>query len=188
MSLWTITLVIGYIIIIVLNLIFSFSLTTALNLLLCLVIIMVPSAIILVIGRLFPKKWFDENNFLFKIGRFKQKICKITNVKAWKDKIPVGCKVLQAISQPKDKEFLSKFIYESCFAEWLHSFICYWSLIACLIIFFINKSLVLPMAVPIAVWFIYQNLTSTVIQWYVRPRMISYRELVRKRKERHAGN
>lgn len=188
MGLWTITLLIGYLIIIVLNLIFNFTLITAFNLLLCFAIIMLPSAIIFYVGRLLPKKVFNENKHPFTIGKFKQKICKITKVKSWKDKIPVGSRVLDNMSKPKDEEFLNKFIFESCFADWLHTSLCYWSVVASIIILLIDKTLFLPIALPTAFLFIYQNITSTIIQWYVRPRMIQYRNILIKRKLRNSQN
>ena len=85
MGLWTMTLLCGYGLVILLNLIFSFSFTTLLNLIICLAIIMLPAALFLFIGRIMPKKIFNENKRMLKIGVVKQKICKITNVKVWKD-------------------------------------------------------------------------------------------------------
>lgn len=184
MSLWTITLLIGYFIVIALNLIFSFSITTALQMLLTLAIIMLPSALIFVIGRVLPKKMFNENGVIFRVGKFKQWVCKITNVKVWKDTIPVGGDTLDSMSKPKDEEFLNKYIFESCFADWLHSSLCIWSVIGAIIVLLIDRTLFLPMALPIAILFIYQNLTSTIIQWYVRPRMIRYRTALIKRNNR----
>lgn len=184
MGLWTITLLIGYFIVIALNLIFSFSITTALQMLLTLAIIMLPSALILVIGRALPKKMFNENGVIFRVGKFKEWVCRVTNVKAWKDTIPVGGDILDSMSRPKDEDFLNKYIYESCFADWLHSSLCIWSIIGAIIVLLINKTLFLPMALPVAILFIYQNLTSTIIQWYVRPRMIRYRTALIKRNNR----
>jgi len=188
MSLWTITLILGYAVVIILNLVFSFSLTTALNLFIVVVIIMLPALLYLFIGRTLPKKWFNENKWFFKINHFKQKVCEITNVKVWKDKIPVGGRTagfrLNKLVSPKDIVYLDRFIYESCFAEWLHVNLCFWSIIASVIILIINSSLFLPMALPIALLFIYQNLTSSIIQWYVRPRIIQLRQIVLKRSQK----
>lgn len=184
MSLWTVTLIVGYALIIILNLIFSFTFTTVLNLFICFAIIMLPAGVILFVGKMLPKRWFNENNKLFKINPLKQKICDFTRVKTWKDKIPVGGRVagfrLNEIKDPKNIEYLDRFIYESCFAQWLHGSICCYSALACFIVLAINKNLVLPMALPIAVLFVYQNLTSTIIQWYVRPRVVRLKESVSK--------
>ena len=182
MNLWTLSLIIGYGLTIILNVLFVFSITTFIDLLMSLVIIMTPGSIFLFAGRKMPKNFFSENRPMFKIGNTKQWICNATNVKAWKDKIPVGGRVagfrLNKISNPHDIEYLNRFIFESCFAEWLHSSLCVWSVIAVLIISLMKPSVVLPMALPIAIVFIYQNMTSTIIQWYTRPRMIRYRDLM----------
>lgn len=184
MSSWTIVLIIGYFSAIALNLIFSCSMVTVLNLLLCMAIIMVPAAVILLVGKLLPKKYFRETKHHFKVGKFKKSVCNLTKVKRWKDKVPVAGKVLNKISAPKDESFLSLFIFESCFAEWLHLAICYWSVIGCIIIFLVDKSLFLPIALPIALIFIYQNMSSVIIQWFMRPRMVRYRELLTERRLR----
>ena len=182
MNLWTLSLIIGYGLTIILNVLLVFSITTFVDLLICLVVIMTPGAVFLFVGRKMPKNFFSENRSMFKIGKTKQWICNATNVKSWKDKIPVGGRVagfrLNKISNPHDIEYLNRFVYESCFAEWLHSSLCVWSVIAVLIICVLKPSIVLPTALPIAIVFIYQNMTSTIIQWYTRPRMIRYRELM----------
>lgn len=184
MSMWTITLLVAYFIVVFFNLVFNFSWLTGLYLLITLAIIMLPAGLLLIIGKLLPEKYFNENRREFKIGRFKEWVCNLTSVKSWKDSIPVGNKVLDSMSNPKDEDFLNEYIIQSCFAEWLHTWICYWSIVGSIIVLLINKSLFLPMALPIAIIFIYQNITSTIIQWFVRPRMIRYRELLLKRKQR----
>lgn len=184
MSMWTITLLVAYFIVVFLNLMFNFSWLTSLYLLITLAIIMLPAGLLLIIGKLIPKKYFNENRREFKIGRFKEWVCNLTNVKSWKDSIPVGNKVLDSMQNSKDENFLNEYISQSCFAEWLHTGICYWSIVGSIIVLLINKSLFLPMALPIVIIFIYQNITSTIIQWFVRPRMIRYRELLLKRKQR----
>lgn len=188
MSLWTITLLLGYSAVVALNLIFSFSLTTALNLLICFAVVMLPAGIIFFIGRLLPKEWFDENKFPFTVGKFKQKVCKITKVKTWKDKIPIGNRTLKSVAKPKDEDFLDTFIFQSCFADWLHTTVCYWGVVACVIIALVDKTLFWPMVFPITMLFIYQNMTSVIIQWFMRPRMIRYKTLLKEREERRREN
>lgn len=184
MSLWTITLIIAYLGVIVLNLIFSFTVSTALNILLCAAIIMLPSIIILGIGKIMPKGYFNEERRPFAIGRVKKSICNFTKVKRWKDKVIVAGRVLGQISNPHDIKFLDTFIFESCFAEWLHKALCYWSVIGCIIVTLINKALFWPIALPFALIFIYQNMSSVLIQWFMRPRMVRYRELLIERQQR----
>lgn len=184
MSLWTITLALGYLAVIVLNLLLSFSSATALGMLLCVAVIFLPSPIFVAIGRLLPKKRFSIDKFPFRVGKIKKKVCEFTKVKRWKSKVPVAGRILSDISKPKDEGFLDLFIFESCFAEWLHSTLCYWAVIGCVIIALIDSSLFLPIALPFALLFIYQNMSSVIIQWFVRPRMVRYKDLLLERQAR----
>lgn len=190
MSLWTITLLIGYALVLVINLICSFTLTTLWMFIMCAAIIMLPGALFLFVGRILPKGWFSPNKAVFKDNRFKQWVCRATNVKAWKDKIPVGGKVagfkLSKLSQPKNVAFLDRFIYESCFADYLHTSLAIWGLIAVVIIAFINTTVMLSMALPLAILFFYQNICSSIIQWFVRPRIIRLKEIAIKRQKESA--
>ena len=190
MKLWTIILLLCYSLVIALNLIFAFSLETFLLLLMCLAIIMLPAGIFLIIGRALPKKYFLGKRL--NVNKFKQKICQLTNVKSWKDKIPVGGKVagfrMNKLTSPKDLEFLDRYIYESSFADWLHTSVFYWSFISLGIIALINLNAMLKMALPFALIFAYQNITSSIIQWYMRPRMMKLRESVQKRIEKTEEN
>lgn len=180
MSGWTISLLLMYLAIIVTNLILSFSYVTGLYLLMCFAIIMLPSAIILFAGRILSKNLFIHDKGMFKVGKIKAKICSISKVKKWKDKIPVGGHVagfrLNKLQNPSDDAYLSRYVYESCFAEWLHLSIALWGLLGAVIVALINPSLFFKMALPISLVFMYQNLTSVVIQWYVRPRIVRLKE------------
>ena len=187
MKLWTIILLLCYSLVVILNLVFSFSVETFLLLLMCLAILMLPAGIFLFVGRALPKKMFTDK--LVKVNKFEQKICTITNVKNWKDKIPVGGKVakfsLNKLASPRDIDFLDRYIYESSFADWLHTTIFYWSFIYIGIMVLINVKIVLKMALPFATLFAYQNMTSSIIQWYMRPRIIKLRDNVKSREERN---
>lgn len=179
MNLWTISLILAYAFVIILNLIFSFSLGTVLNIFICLAIIMLPAALFLYVGRLLPHSLFTEEKF--KVSNFRQKICDVTNVKSWKDSIPVCAKVegggkIDKLTNPKSVDYLNGYIYASCFAEWLHFTICVWSIVAIFVIALINKQIVLTLALPLSLIFVYQNITSTIIQWYMRPRIVKLRD------------
>lgn len=188
MSIWTISLIIFYVGVILFNLILSFSYVTMLYLLMSFAIIMVPCAIILFLGRSFSHKFFTHGKGIFKIGKFKTKICEIFNVKLWKDKIPVGGKVagfrMNKLDKPNDPKYLERYIYESCFAEWLHITVSLWGFLATIIIALIKKELFFKMALPIALIFGYQNSASVLIQWYMRPRIVKLRDMLLKRKEK----
>lgn len=187
MGFFTISLISGYSLIVLMNIIFNFSWLTVLNIFLCVVIIMLPAAVFLFVGRVLPKKWFDSKRLLFRVNKFQAWFCEFVRVKDWKDKIPVGGHVagfrMNKLANPKDLDltFLNRYIYESCFAEWLHTTCAVWGLLALIPIYFINASWVLPIALPIAVVFVYQNMVSTIIQWFVRPRIVKLRDGLIKR-------
>lgn len=180
MSLFILVLILGFGLTIVLNMAFSFNFQTALNLFLCFAITMFPAAVFLFVGRAMPKSAFDENKRIFNVGKFKKGICTVVKVKTWKDKIPVGGRVagfrMNKLNKPKDVSYLNRYVYESCFAEWLHTSCAVWS-IAMLIFLpiLLGWHLFLPMVLPITLLFAWQNMVSTVIQWYMRPRIIRLR-------------
>lgn len=180
MSVWTISLIISYSMVILCNLCFSFSVQTLCNLLICLAIIMLPAGLFLLLGRTVLKSHFSKPKKTLKKSNFKQKVCQLTKVKKWKDKIPVGGRIakfrMNKLERPTDLTYLNKYIFESTFAEWLHTTTAFWGLVAVIIIFFINKSLVLTIALPFALIFFFQNISSSIIQWYMRPRIINLRD------------
>ena len=108
MSFFALSLLIIYGLIIVLNLAFSLSWATLLYMFISLVIVLLPAAIFLFVGRILPRKWFSNDKLIFRENKFKNYICKITNVKVWKDKIPVGGHVagfrMNKLDNPKDLE------------------------------------------------------------------------------------
>lgn len=189
MSFFTISLGILFGLIIILNLIFAFSWSTALWLFLSFAIVMLPAAIFLFVGRPIFKKNFKEDWKFFRVNKFEEFVCKTTNVKSWKDKIPVGAKVAGAkmdkLADPKSVEYLDGYIFESCFAEWLHLTIFFWCLISfALFVFIFPTNASIGMILPIALVFAYQNIVSVIIQWYMRPRITKYRDALKRREER----
>lgn len=180
MNIFLTTLIVGFSLIIGINMTFSFTMTTALNLFLCFAVVMLPAAIFLFLGRLIFKGQMDKN-INFKVGTFKKKICRITRVKKWKDHIPVGGRAagfrLKNLdkSLTKDLNYLNRFIFESCFAEWLHFMIFAWCFVALIIL---PKELFWSMSLPIALLFAYQNIVSVIIQWETRPRITRLKESV----------
>ena len=187
MGFFTISLIACYSLIVLMNIIFNFSWLTVFNIFLCVVIIMAPCALFLFIGRILPKKWFSPNRLTFRVNKLHTWFCHFVRVKDWKDKIPVGGRVagfrMNKLANPKDIDvaFLDRYIYESCFAEWLHVTCAIWGLLALIPIYFINVTWILPIALPIAVVFAYQNMVSVLIQWFVRPRIVKVRDGIIKR-------
>lgn len=189
MSFFTISLTILFGLVVVLNMVFTFSWNTALWLLLCFVVVMLPSAVFWLGGRPIFKKCFRQDSKIFLVNKFEEFVCKITNVKSWKDKIPVGAKVAGAkmdkLADPKSVEYLDGYIFESCFAEYLHLTIFFWCFVCIAFCWLLIPIWVyLRMVLPIALIFAYQNIMSVIIQWYMRPRIVKYRDMLKKREER----
>ena len=184
MSLFTLILIIGFGLTIVLNMAFGFNFQTALNLFLCFAITMLPAAVFLFVGRAMPKGAFDENKKIFQVGKIRQNICSVLHVKSWKDKIPVGGRVagfrMNRLDNPKDVSYLNRYVYESCFAEWLHTSCAVWAI--AMLVFLplvIGWNLFFTMILPISILFAWQNMVSVVIQWYMRPRIIRLRNSIK---------
>lgn len=175
MSIFVLILTIGFGSVILLNLIFAFSFQTIKDLFYCFAVVMLPAGIFLFAGRLMPRKLFNENMKIYKVGKIKNKICDITRVKSWKEKLPVGGRVagFRLNKIEANIEYLDRYVYESCFADWLHFVIVVWSLLSMLIL---PRHLFFNMAFPIAMLFAFQNITSVIIQWYTRPRVIRIRD------------
>lgn len=91
---------------------------------------------------------------------------------------------MNKLDKPNDPKYLERYIYESCFAEWLHITVSLWGFLATIIIALIKKELFFKMALPIALIFGYQNSASVLIQWYMRPRIVKLRDMLLKRKEK----
>ena len=159
-----------------------------LNIIITFAIIMLPCAVFLFIGRVLSKDCFKPSIIFFRENKLKNWICKITNVKKWKNNIPVGGRVagfrLNNLTNPRDVEFLDRFIYESCFAEWLHSTCIVWGLLSLLLFIFLMPNLFLTIALPSSIIFAYQNIVSVLIQWYTRPKIIKLKENIIKRNEK----
>lgn len=192
MTFFAFSLLILYSLVAVINLAFAFSWQTLLYIFISILIVMLPAALFLFVGRMLPKKWFNENRYFFKENKFKDFVCKVTNVKSWKDKIPVGAKVngnkINKLANPKDIDYLNGYIYESCFADWLHTSISIWGFLSLIIIAFIDVKVMLTMALPIAIIFFYQNMASVIIQWLMLPRIVKYRNFLQKRFEKENNN
>ncbi|MBO4412625.1 MAG: hypothetical protein J5779_01255 [Clostridia bacterium] len=182
MNIFLTTLIVGFSLIIGVNMALSFTLNTALNLFLCFAVVMLPAAVFLFFGRLIFKSQID-GNINFKVGKFKKWLCKLTRVKKWKDHIPVGGRVagfrLKSLDKnaTKNVTYLNRFIFESCFAEWLHFIIFVWCFVS---LFILPQELFLTMSLPIALLFAYQNIVSVIIQWETRPRIARLKESVEK--------
>lgn len=185
MNLFVTTLGLGFGLVVILNLLVSFQLQTALDLLLCFAVVMAPAGIFLFVGRLLPKNFFSQNNKIFKVTKFKRSITNSVKVKNWKDKIPVGGHIagfrLNEFKDTKNIDFVDRYIYESCFAEWLHLTIYIWCFLSTIILSLLNRNLLFNMVLPIAILFAFQNIVSVFIQWNVRPRVVKYRDMLQKR-------
>ncbi len=156
--------------VIIVNLIFDFRLAVISEFFICLIVIILPSIIFTFLDKYFPKKWYSENNILFKERKIDKKIFEKIRIKKWKDNVPQFLKI-KNISKTSDKidcEYIEMFISETRRGEFIH-------LID--IIFGIIFALFLPLkfffryTLPILCFWIFFNMLSIWIQRFNRPRL-----------------
>ena len=155
------------------NLFFSFSWQTLIELAYCFACIFVPSALWAVIIRILPKKWFTPNNKLFHVFKFENKLYEKVGVKNWKDKIPELGKTSNfkrdKLYDSRNPEYMSKYINESCYAESIHVVAV---LLAFLSFILMPDDLILRIGLPTAICYLILSMPSIIIQRYMRPRLL----------------
>lgn len=147
------------------------------GLLYCVAYIAIVGIIVFIGGRLFPRKWINENKFPFKSFKFEKngKIYDYIKIKKWKTKLPDASCILYKIMpkkrlETKSTEYAKVLIKESCIAESTHVIVGALSWI-CILIWKRKHGLY------VAIIFNILNLPFILIQRYNRPRLkkLAYR-------------
>lgn len=163
----------GLALILGINLVFDFSLNIATQTFLFIAYSCLPSALILVLVRLTPKKFYSFRNPLFHVFKFENKIYEFFKIRRWKNKIPELGSLANfkkdKIYNPKDKEYIKQFIVETCYAEATHSISMIWGFL-CLA--FIPAQYRLIIGFPIATINGFLHFLPSIIQRYMRPRLM----------------
>lgn len=144
----------------------------------CILYLITSGIIVLLIGRLFPRKWIREKSFPFKSYKFENegKIYDKIKIRFWKTKLPDASLIISKISpnfMPKKRidkiedsnEKIKVLVKETCVAESTH-FVT--GLLGLLCIRIWNKLGGKLIAVIYFVW----NMLFVCIQRYNRPRML----------------
>lgn len=141
----------------------------------------VSCGIISLVSRKLPKKWFAYDNKRFRIFSFEQELYEKLAIKKWKDKIPeLGCLCgfkKNKIYEPRNPEYLHKFLEENCIAEWLH----FESILCGVIIFFIvPANFLMTVTIPVFLLNAMLHTLPVVVQRYLRPKLFRIYELTLK--------
>lgn len=147
--------------------------TTALNLFLCLVIVILPSLLMHFITRALPKSWFNKDHKIYRVSQSERDFYLKLGVKKWKDKVPELGKVVNfrknKLIDPKDPKYIEKFITETRYAEVIHILCAISSLI---LMWFVPSPYVFTVGVPVGVIYAFLNIPPVIIQRYNRPRLM----------------
>ena len=133
---------------------------------------------------LVPKKYFNENRWLFKERKFESSFYRKIKVTKWKDKLPDAGKLIhfQRDSLPCDitEEYINRFITECCIAELGHLTVGIVGFSSLFFVFFIpgdKKMEHLGVFLLLAVMDMAIQMLFIIIQRYNRPRLIKLRKL-----------
>ena len=155
------------------NLAFDFSWLTFGNFWLVAAIVCLPAVVVVIIVRLMPRRLYNPENKIFAVRKGENKIFERLNVKKWKEKIPEAGKTggfaRDHIYDPRNPDYIKKYIIEGCIAEALHTLSIIWGFVA---LFFIPRNLILPMGVPLTLFNFFIHFFPMLIQRYMRPRLL----------------
>lgn len=160
--------------IVIFNLIIDFRILTVVNVFKSIAIICFPSIIISIVVKLLPKKLFKADNPFFKVRNFENKILLFLGVRNWKDKIPDAGAYLDKfskrnLSEPKNKEYIDKFITQSIYAESIHNLSILWAIIS---LKFLRKDIRYKIGVPIVILNSFLHGLPVLVQRYLRPKLL----------------
>lgn len=129
--------------------------------------------VILLLCRILPSNFFSSNKFIYKPRKWEKNgnfYVRVLKIKKWKDKLPQfvakeGFSKKNLNTSDISKEYLERFILETCRAEWNHLMCCMYGVVS----FFINYQFyaILFSIIPIAA-----NLPFLVIQRFNRLRLV----------------
>lgn len=171
------------------NLAFNFSWGTVGNFFLVAAIVCFPAIVVALLVHLIPKTFYNPKNKIFAARKGEDKLFEKLNVKKWKDKIPEAGKTggfaRNHLYDPRNPDYIKKYIIEGCLAEALHSLSIIWGIAA---LFLVPKQLVLPMGVPLALFNFFVHIFPILIQRYMRPRLMKTLErLTKAQQEKQAA-
>lgn len=166
------------------NLAFNFSWTTVGDFFLVAAIVCLPAIIVAILVRIIPRGFYNPKNKLFAVRKNEDKLFEKLNVKKWKEKIPEAGKTggfaRDHLYDPRNPDYIKKYIIEGCIAEALHLLSIIWGVAA---LFLLPKHLILPMGIPLSVFNFFIHIFPMLIQRYMRPRLLKTLERLTKMQE-----
>ena len=171
------------------NLAFDFSWTTVGNFFYCVAIVCLPAIVVAILVRIIPRTFYNPKNKIFSVRKGEDKLFAKLNVKKWKEKIPEAGKTggfaRDHIYEPRNPDYIKKYIIEGCIAEALHTLSILWGFVS---LIFLPKHLILPMGVPLTLFNFFVHFFPMLIQRYMRPRLLKTLErLTKAQQEKQAA-
>lgn len=130
-----------------------------------------------------PRKFYSQNNKLFKVFSFEKKFYENIGIKKWKDYLPIGAGPLgigfkkDKVSEPDNPDYLLKFMEESCLAEFMHIISAF---LGFLLLLISPKSIMLSIALPVCIVNFVLQLLPFFVQRYNRPKLaVLYKRALR---------
>lgn len=155
------------------NLALNFSLQTFLDFLMVAAIVCLPAIVMSILVRIVPKKIFNPDSKLFRVKPKENRLYEKLKIKRWKAKVPEAGKISgfkkDKLYDPKNPEYLRKFLVESCIAEAIHSLSICWGIVSLLLI---PKKLILPLGIPLMLFNVFVHIFPVMIQRYIRPKLM----------------
>ena len=172
-----------------LNIVFNFAISTFLWVLACFGIMIAPYALMVLLIKYMPPKWFNAEKKIFHVFKFEAKLYEFFGIKKWKDKIPELGKSLAGfdksqIASPKDNNYLMMYLTESCKGSFGHVFCFVWGFLSLIIVAFVCPyPFLLTAGLPIAFVSGSVHLLSIMVLRYMRPRLLKLYSINKKRQE-----
>ncbi len=133
---------------------------------------------------LVPKKYFNENRWLFKERKFESSFYRKIKVSKWKDKLPDAGKLIHfqrdSLPEDMDEAYINRFITECCIAELGHLSVGILGFTSLFFVFLIpgNTQIEhLEVFLILAILDLFVQMLFIIIQRYNRPRLIKLRKL-----------
>lgn len=126
-----------------------------------------------IVVRLVPRKWFNYKSWCFKTFKFEAKFYDFLKIKKWKEKIPemgkTGGFAKNKVADPKNSEYMHRFLEENCIAEFIHSA----SIVTSVLLFILmDRPYILSIGLPVFILYFYLNFLPLIVQRYLRPKLI----------------
>jgi len=161
--------------------IFNYSIGFVILMVICTTLfqILIDGLFAFIINKL-PKKWFGVNNKYFNYSKKRQRFYEKLKVKKWKDKVlelgVLGGFRKNKINEPKNKEYIEKFIIECNKGILVHQIGCF---VGFLGIFLFDLKYALVIGIPIAIVNLFLNVLPIIILQYNQPKLkVIYNKMV----------